>query len=131
MSEDCPDDLLEFLALWLGERETGSERTLPDYQALFPRSADAIAQEWERARSPAGTLGPLGSLPSRVAGFRLVRELGRGGQARVWLAEDERLQRRVALKLVPRSPFAEDLAPRLLREVRVSSRLDHPGLCTV
>lgn len=68
----------------------------------------------------------------RVLGpFRLIRELGRGGQGEVWLADDARLHRRVALKIVPLSPFAEGLTPRFVREVRAAARLDHPGVCAV
>ncbi|MEZ6014934.1 MAG: bifunctional serine/threonine-protein kinase/formylglycine-generating enzyme family protein [Planctomycetota bacterium] len=128
---------LEFLALLLEDREVGRERTLAEYQALFPAHAALIAAEWERVQHrrdavAAATLeGEVTDGPGQVAGFTLVRELGRGGQARVWLAEDRRLGRPVALKLVPRSPFTDDLAPRLKREARAASRLDHPGLCTV
>ncbi|MCE9594563.1 MAG: SUMF1/EgtB/PvdO family nonheme iron enzyme [Planctomycetes bacterium] len=128
MSSLPSDAVLEFLALWLDERRTGRERDLAAYQALFPGAEAELAAEWHRAHAPRP---PADEQPTHVAGFRLVRELGRGGQARVWLAEDERLGRNVALKLVPRSPLSDDLAPRLRREARTASRLDHPSLCTV
>jgi hypothetical protein len=41
---------------------------------------------------------------SRLARFRVLRELGRGAQARVMLAHDPRLDREVALKLLTRVP---------------------------
>lgn len=126
------DALLEFLTLWLDERQSGKERDLAAYQALFPGCEAAIAAEWDRAQSPPNEPPRAeDGARGRVAGYRLLRELGRGGQAHVWLAEDEKLARKVAIKLVPRSPFSEDLAPRLRREARAASRLDHPSLCTV
>ena len=62
----------------------------------------------------------------------MFRELGRGGQGTVFLAEDPRLGRRVALKVLTGARWADDdLRQRFLREAEVVSRLDHPSLCTV
>lgn len=72
--------------------------------------------------APIGELGP----------YVLRRELGRGGQGTVYLAHDTRLDRSVALKVLPLF-FSNnsDAVARLEREARVSSKLDHPGLATV
>ncbi|MDP6983409.1 MAG: protein kinase [Candidatus Latescibacteria bacterium] len=68
----------------------------------------------------------------RLGSYRLLRELGRGGQGRVFLAEDERLSRQVALKVLPPSFLTtDDSLARFRREAEVASRLDHPGICTV
>ena len=75
------------------------------------------------------------SSPWRVAAspgderYRRIELLGRGGQGEVWLAEDRRLGRRVALKLVSSGHPAR--WKRFEREAAVTSRLDHPGICPV
>ena len=57
--------------------------------------------------------------------FRLVRPIGRGGMAAVWLAEDEQLERPVAIKLLA-DVFASDpdYAARFVREARIQGQLD-------
>jgi serine/threonine protein kinase len=66
----------------------------------------------------------------RIGRFSLVRELGRGAQATVWLAHDDRLDREVALKLL--DDTGDDLAiDQWLHEARAVSRLAHPHLVPV
>ncbi|HZR26857.1 MAG TPA: serine/threonine-protein kinase [Vicinamibacterales bacterium] len=67
-----------------------------------------------------------------VGSYTIVRELGRGGMGRVYLAKDDRLGRTVALKAL--APDAIDDASqreRLRREARAAAVLTHPGICTV
>jgi serine/threonine protein kinase len=66
----------------------------------------------------------------RLARFRLLRELGRGAQAQVWLAHDPRLDREVALKLL--DPGSDGLSVnQWLQEARAVSRLAHPHVVPV
>ena len=65
----------------------------------------------------------------KLGAYQLVRRLGEGGMAQVYLARDVRLGREVAVKvldrrLADRSGFRE----RLLREARVAAALDHPNI---
>ena len=70
------------------------------------------------------------STGKRVGRFRLIRELGRGAQAVVWRAHDERLERDVALKLL--SPGADTVSvAQWLHEARAVSRLAHPNIVPV
>ncbi|WUW19055.1 serine/threonine protein kinase [Streptomyces sp. NBC_01465] len=62
--------------------------------------------------------------------------IGQGGMGQVWTAYDQRLDRRVAVKLlrpdrVAGAADAEELRRRFVRECRVTAQVDHPGLVTV
>jgi tetratricopeptide (TPR) repeat protein len=70
--------------------------------------------------------------PDTVAHYRLRERLGSGAMGEVWLAEDTRLHRLVALKMLPRRDAGDaDAAARLLREARVASSLSHPNVAVV
>jgi serine/threonine protein kinase len=60
--------------------------------------------------------------------YALERELGRGGMATVYLATDEREQRRVALKVLHPAFSADVGTDRFLREIQLASRLSHPNI---
>ena len=63
--------------------------------------------------------------------YRLVRELGRGGMAVVYLAQDLRHDRPVAIKVL-HPELARSLGPeRFLREIKLAARLQHPHILTV
>ncbi|MDE2081037.1 MAG: HDOD domain-containing protein [Burkholderiales bacterium] len=76
-----------------------------------------------------GLAAPAGP-PGQLGRFELLRELGRGAQARVWLAHDPRLQREVALKLLDPAADAGALS-EWLNEARAVSRLTHPHIVPV
>lgn len=63
--------------------------------------------------------------------YRLLDRVARGGMGVVYTAEDDRLQRRVALKVLDLPEAGGDLANRLIREARVLARLEHPGIVPV
>ena len=63
--------------------------------------------------------------------YRLLERVARGGMAVVYAAEDEKLERRVALKVLDVPGAESDLANRLMREARVLARLEHPGIVPV
>ena len=68
--------------------------------------------------------------------YELTTLIGQGGMGQVWSAYDNRLDRRVAVKLLrPERPAAkedaDELRRRFTREWRVTAQVDHPGLVTV
>jgi serine/threonine protein kinase len=77
---------------------------------------------------------PLGASPlkpgERVGPYQLVRELGVGGMAEVWLAQraDGAYKRDVALKLPTLARLRKDLARRFVRERDILASLEHPNI---
>src|SRR5215213_9282178 len=62
--------------------------------------------------------------------YRIVRHVGSGGMATVYLAHDEKLDREVAVKSVHAEPDS-DHGRRIMREARLGAGLRHPHLVTV
>ena len=67
-----------------------------------------------------------------ISGYRIVRTLGQGGMATVYLAIQESFEREVALKILS-DELAKDttFSERFVREARIVSRLVHPNIVTV
>ena len=63
--------------------------------------------------------------------YALERELGGGGMSRVFVARDERLDRRVVIKLLPPSVTATISAERFKREIMLAAGLQHPNIVPV
>jgi serine/threonine protein kinase/Tol biopolymer transport system component len=69
---------------------------------------------------------------SRLGPYEIVARIGAGGMGEVWRARDARLERDVAVKILP-ADFANDarLKIRFEREAKTLSQLSHPNICTV
>ena len=67
-----------------------------------------------------------------IPGYKLLRILGKGGMATVYLAQQDVLERKVALKVMSKV-LAEDEAfgQRFMREAKIVSQLVHPNIVTV
>ncbi len=68
------------------------------------------------------------ALPER---YQLQRVLGRGGMATVYLAEDLRHERKVAVKVLHPELAASIAVERFLKEIGISARLNHPHILTL
>ncbi|HQR66712.1 MAG TPA: protein kinase [Thermoanaerobaculia bacterium] len=69
---------------------------------------------------------------ARLGPYEIVARLGAGGMGEVWRARDTRLERDVALKVLPASTTGDEVArARLVREARLASKLNHPNVCTI
>ena len=66
-----------------------------------------------------------------IAHYRLVRKLGEGGMGEVFEAVDERIDRRVALKLLTELATSTDRQARFVREAKAAGALNHPGIVTL
>ncbi len=72
--------------------------------------------------APGTTLGP----------YSIVSQLGQGGMGIVYQAHDPRLDRSVAIKLLPPDLTRDEIAKqRFLQEAKAASALDHPNICTI
>jgi len=68
----------------------------------------------------------------QVGHYRILAMLGAGGMGEVYRAHDERLERDVALKLLPAATFEDAAArARLVREARAAGALNHASICTI
>lgn len=69
---------------------------------------------------------------TRLSHFELIAELGRGGMGEVYRATDRRLDRDVAIKVLPDELTGRpELRKRLEREAKAISQLNHPHICTL
>ncbi len=79
----------------------------------------------------------LKPLPARLAealgdAYTIEGEIGRGGMGVVYRARDERLQRRVAIKVLPPElAFQQDIRERFTREAQTAARLSHPHIVPI
>jgi len=74
---------------------------------------------------------PLAS-GTRFGPYEILAAIGAGGMGEVYKVKDTRLERDVALKVLPAEALADDTARvRLVREARLASKLNHPHICTI
>jgi serine/threonine protein kinase/TolB-like protein/Tfp pilus assembly protein PilF len=120
------------------------EALAPDYQDLEPALRDALLTPPASAEdsdefatlprlSSAGASAEVKSgfqAGERIGPYRLIRQLGAGGMAEVWLAQraDGAFKRELALKLPMLSGPRKDLASRFTRERDILAALEHPNI---
>ena len=109
----------------------------PELQAKVAALLQAHSQDFVETQGTSSLSQPAVTAPEAIEGkfigpYIVRRELGRGGMGVVYLADDTRLSRRVALKaLAPHVGRDSDRRERLRREARAAAALSHPGIATV
>ena len=110
----------------------GDTDLLEDVNGLL--AADAQADSlWTRLKPGAEpTRETLLQNEQEIGPYRVIAQIGAGGMGVVYRAHDGRLQRDVALKLLPRHlKIDENICQRFIAEARAASRLDHPNICVI
>ena len=126
------DVIAAFLERYWRDQDRDEVRPLSDYLAQFPDHEDIVAQEYMALRQSAAEDTNADHGDDSIGPYAIESELGRGGQGTVYLAEDMRLRRKVALKVLTKlGPGSEDTVRRFQREAEVASKLNHPGICAV
>jgi tRNA A-37 threonylcarbamoyl transferase component Bud32 len=127
-AEDIYNDALD---LPPGERRAYVARECARDTALEREVLDLLAF----AQGHPDLLDPLcpdeREVPEHLGKYRIIKEIGRGAMGRVYLAEDQVLGRRVALKLLPEHVAEAAGADWLRREAAILSRIEHPRIATL
>ncbi|MEC7583934.1 MAG: serine/threonine-protein kinase [Planctomycetota bacterium] len=129
----APESLLEQLVLRCLDAEDPAKELLA-VRAERPELADRVAAVLERLESDAMLTGARTprEVPEQLGEFRLRRQLGAGGMGVVYLAQDEKLNRLVALKLArPELLYFDGVRERFEREVAAVARLRHPNIVPI
>src|SRR5262245_8199395 len=71
------------------------------------------------------------AMPERLAQYRVLSQRGQGGMGVVYEAFDERLERKVALKLIRTGALDPTMRMRFWREARTAAAISHPNVCQV
>ena len=119
----------DFLMRFIADREGDRFFELEHYLRLFPGDEEIVAREFQALHDNPD----LNDDSQRLGHYVLESELGRGGQALVHRARDQRDGSLVALKTI-RYDVDFDLADALLRlerEAKVLRELEHPGICPI
>lgn len=87
------------------------------------------AQEPDDGATPEASLSDE---PESIGHYRVIRPLGTGGMGQVFLAEDTKLGRKVAIKLLPPEDSNQPHSrKRLIKEAQAAAKLDHPNACSI
>jgi predicted Ser/Thr protein kinase len=105
------------------------ESLLASYRTSDAFMENPVLLEAPRLLEEASISAPVGR---QLGQYLIVTELGKGGMGIVYLAEDTRLGRRVAMKAVaPKLTSQEQVRERFRREARAAASLSHPGIATI
>ena len=149
-SLDTDEPLRDLLDRWEDLRAEGQEPSVEELCRDAPHLAEPL-REWIRVLKTGGwlnrpadevddeTFGEAGTLSDeekdryRVLGeYSLLEEIGGGGMGRVFKAVHRKMNRQVAVKLLPRSLVeSPESVERFQREVRALARLSHPNIVAV
>ncbi len=112
------------------EEAGDAEAVLAAYQAQYPSLAVRLSKLAATRRQVQQSVD-VTELPPRLGDFRLLDQVARGGMGQVFLAEEERLKRRVAVKVIHRHLCLGEYYARFVREQQVLARLHHTDIVPI
>src|SRR5215831_9833514 len=117
LRNSSPELAAELESLMAAHEQPANPIDAPAYEAAAEMIAD---------RQPALMAGQV------IGHYKIVGPLGKGGMGEVYLASDTKLDRRVALKLLP-AEFAthKERLRRFIQEAKAASSLNHPNIITI
>jgi eukaryotic-like serine/threonine-protein kinase len=130
-----PEDriILALIERVLSDRESGVERTVEEYQRMFPGHEEVIAREFEAAtltESKRATLDE--ALPEQIGTYRVLQILGEGGMGTVYIAQQrEPMRRRVALKVIKLGLDSDQVLRRFEAERQALAMMEHTNIAKV
>lgn len=132
----APESVNDLVALVLERIESDGPRVIDELCAQHPQHAEALRRRVSHLRElgllHAGPDQVPGKLPEQIGGHRLKKMLGGGGMGVVYLAQDEKLGREVALKMIrPELDYFPGARARFRREIETIARLQHPGIVPI
>ena len=139
-SSAAPGSLEEATERYLGELRRGEDPSIESYARQYADHAEEITRFFPTIRALEGAAVEVPGAPdpelvspgASIGEYRIVREIGRGGMGVVLLAEQETMERRVALKLLPpRTSLDPSFLERFRREARAAGLLQHPHIVPV
>lgn len=128
--------LAEFLDRTSQEEFVDVEKFCRDYPAL-KEDLRPLLQALTEMDDPGHTDGGLGAnpqelLPERLSGHKILGEIGAGGMGRVLLAQDEGLNRKIAIKILsPRLRQEASIRTRFMQEARALAQISHPNIVVI
>ncbi|MHC4954162.1 MAG: protein kinase domain-containing protein [Planctomycetota bacterium] len=127
--------IADIIADWHEAADAGGAESPADVIARHPEYAEELERRFatiQQLRGAGDGLWSLVSTPERIGGFRILRELGRGGMGVVYEAEQESLGRRVALKVIfPNLTSSTKAIERFRREAHAAGTLKHTSIVAV
>jgi len=121
-------------ARFLDEACAGDDQLRAEVESLLTHDAESGAVLAAPGRVAGAMLAGMAPrpMPERIGSYRILSFIGAGGMGEVYRARDVKLDRDVAIKVLPRD-VADDpeRRSRLLREAQAVAALNHPNICTI
>ncbi|MBL6757868.1 MAG: protein kinase [Planctomycetes bacterium] len=132
--ESTDPAVLDFIQDFEDDVISGTHRPLGFYLKRYPEAETQVAVEYLRRRAATDEEAERAAEEvdgERIGRYRIVGALGQGGQGMVYEAVDDRLGRRVALKLLQGRLITETRRRRFQREAEILARIDHHAIAEV